>query len=161
MGTKRTIDSGRVDSRGHKIKVSENSLAAGGNVDNKKSQLESGAGSFIDAPEELSIEETRQILPQAEWQDMYEDIALQYTNGYATFESDQYEIDHADDPDADDFEAVLEREHQEKTENARKNYDYFIEEISEDPEKYVFEDVDGQRHIDYVMAKEYLYEHVF
>lgn len=40
MGTKRTIDSGRVDKRGHKIKVSGNSLAAGGNVDSKKNQLQ-------------------------------------------------------------------------------------------------------------------------
>ena len=39
MGTKRTIDSGRVDKRGHKIKVSENSLAAKGNVESKKNQL--------------------------------------------------------------------------------------------------------------------------
>ena len=48
MGTKRTIDSGRVDKRGHKIKVSENSLAAGGNVENKKSQLKKVKGNGAD-----------------------------------------------------------------------------------------------------------------
>ena len=40
MGTKRTIDSGRKDRKGRPIKVSENRLAAGDNVDSKRSQLD-------------------------------------------------------------------------------------------------------------------------
>ena len=60
MGTKRTIDSGRKDKKGRPIKLSENSLAAGDNVDSKKNQLGDSSYSY-ESEEDQEMEEFTRI----------------------------------------------------------------------------------------------------